>query len=330
MKKVGFTTTIPVEIILASSNNTPVDLNNIFITDKYPHRFVDFAEQEGLPRNTCSWIKGIYTSVVQNNVDKVVAVTGGDCSNNHALTEIFRARGIDVTTFNYPYEGRDQYRLLRKEIERLADELGTDFKNVQKFQDKLHNIRSKLKKLDRLTIENKVSGFENHIWLVSSTDFNGDYIKFEKELDSFLEEALKRKRSESKLRLGFIGVPPIFTDLYEFLENNDVHIAFNEVQRQFSIISQKEDIVDKYLDYTYPYDISFRINDIEREIKRRNLDGVIHYVQSFCYRQLQDLVLKQKLDVPVITIEGNEPGGVDARTKIRLESFIEMLEERKK
>jgi len=329
MKKVGFTTTIPVEIIFAS-NHLPVDLNNIFITDDNPHTFIDFAEQEGLPRNTCNWIKGIYTSVMQNSVDKVISVTGGDCSNNHALTEIFRSEGVDVTTFSYPYEDGRRYIFLKDEMNRLATELGTDLDAVQKFQENLQTVRSKLRKLDELTVDNKVSGFENHLWLVSSTDFNGDCVSFEDNLDAFLDEAERRERIKSNLRIGFIGVPPIFTDLYEFLEYKGVHVAFNEVQRQFSIISEKSDIVEKYLDYTYPYDISGRIEDINREIKERNLDGIIHYVQSFCYRQLQDLIIKREVEVPVITIEGNEPGGVDARTKIRLESFIEMLEERKK
>jgi len=41
------------------------------------------------------------------------------------------------------------------------------------------------------------------------------------------------------------------------------------------------------------------------------------------------VVIKKELPVPVITIEGNDPEGVDARTKIRLESFIEMLEGKK-
>jgi len=58
MTKVGFTTTIPVEIIL-SADKIPVDLNNIFITSKSPHRMIEFAEDYGLPKSTCSWIKGI-------------------------------------------------------------------------------------------------------------------------------------------------------------------------------------------------------------------------------------------------------------------------------
>jgi len=42
MKRVGFTTTIPVEIIFAAGK-IPVDLNNVFITDEDPSAMADFA-----------------------------------------------------------------------------------------------------------------------------------------------------------------------------------------------------------------------------------------------------------------------------------------------
>jgi benzoyl-CoA reductase/2-hydroxyglutaryl-CoA dehydratase subunit BcrC/BadD/HgdB len=53
---------------------------------------------------------------------------------------------------------------------------------------------------------------------------------------------------------------------------------------------------------------------------------VIHYVQAFCYRVVEDIILKETLGVPVITIEGDLPKPLDTRTKLRLEAFIEMLE----
>ena len=41
------------------------------------------------------------------------------------------------------------------------------------------------------------------------------------------------------------------------------------------------------------------------------------------------LIFREKLDVPILTIEGDTPRQIDARTKIRLESFINMIAERK-
>ena len=79
MKSIGFTTSIPVEIIYGAGLR-PVDLNNVFITDKNAVRLIEEAENEGFPRNTCSWIKGIYSAVLNSkNIDTIVSVVEGDC-----------------------------------------------------------------------------------------------------------------------------------------------------------------------------------------------------------------------------------------------------------
>jgi benzoyl-CoA reductase/2-hydroxyglutaryl-CoA dehydratase subunit BcrC/BadD/HgdB len=64
---------------------------------------------------------------------------------------------------------------------------------------------------------------------------------------------------------------------------------------------------------------------MKEEIKKRSIKGIIHYVQAFCYRVMEDVILRETLDVPVITIEGDLPKGLDTRTKLRIEAFIEML-----
>ncbi|MGA1846631.1 2-hydroxyacyl-CoA dehydratase family protein [Deferribacter abyssi] len=324
MKKVGFTTTIPVEVIIAG-NCLPVDLNNIFITSKNPYTYIEKAEEDGLPRNTCSWIKGIYAAVMNKSVDEVIGVVEGDCSNTHALMEIFRDNGISVLSFAYPYGEKEKHGFLKQQIENLMLHFDIDWMMLEKTISKIDTIREKLMLLDKLTVEGYVSGLENHLWLVSSTDFNSDYIKFEKELKQFLDEVKKRKRKDAKIRLGFIGVPTIFSDIYQFVEERDCAVVFNEVQRQFSIPYLEYDYIERFVRYTYPYDITYRLTDIKKEIVNREIDGIIHYVQSFCYRQIQDVIFKKELDIPIITIEGNDPESIDARTKIRLESFIEML-----
>jgi len=325
MTKVGFTTTIPVELIFASGK-TPVDLNNIFITDENPTAMAEFAEDEGLPRNLCAWIKGIYTAVQQGSVDEVVAVTQGDCSNSHALAELFVNSGVKVHTFSYPFEAEGRYENIKIEMERFAKSLGTTLQAGIDYCKHTDPIRAKLRELDKLTVEGRVSGFENHLWLVTSTDFNTDHGKYERELDEFLAEASQREPKEHKLRIGFIGVPTIFSDIYDFVESKGATVVFNEIQRQFSIPSDDEDYVRRYVDYTYPYDVFGRIEDIKIAKDERKLDGIIHYVQSFCYRQIQDIIIKQKIDCPILAIEGDGPSGIDARTKIRIESFLEMLE----
>ena len=86
-----------------------------------------------------------------------------------------------------------------------------------------------------------------------------------------------------------------------------------------------DDLVEQYALYTYPYDVFARIADIKREIDRRSIRGLIHYTQSFCFRQIQDLIIRRHIDIPILTIEGDTPMPLDARTKVRIESFVEML-----
>ena len=127
------------------------------------------------------------------------------------------------------------------------------------------------------------------------------------------------------LRLGYLGVPPIMNDFYPFLESLGVAIVYNELARQFAMLTDYGDLISQYQNYTYPYKVFFRLDDINRAITERKLQGLIHYTQSFCFRQLEDIIIRQYVKVPVLTIEGNTPGPLDGRTRLRLESFCEML-----
>ena len=327
MRKIGITTTIPVEVIYASKC-IPVDLNNIFITSENPEDMILKAERDGFPRTTCSWIKGIYTACLQENIKEVIAVMEGDCSNTHALSEIFISKSIKIIPFSFPFN-RD-YDTLKKNIDSLIKYFKTSWEKVYKIKKVLDNIRKKLQIIDDLTYKDcKVTGFENHFYLVNASDFMRDYKKFNMEIELFIKKVKKRKPIKKKIRLGLIGVPPIITDLYLEVEKLDAHIVFNEVQRQFAMLNFYDDLVLQYLNYTYPYSVFERVRDINNEIKKRKLDGIIHYVQSFCFRSIEDAIFKKELNVPVITIEGDRPQKLDERTKIRLESFIDMLKMRK-
>ena len=48
---VGFTTTIPVEIVFAAGL-VPCDLNNIFISDRSPIQYIERAEKDGFLRGS--------------------------------------------------------------------------------------------------------------------------------------------------------------------------------------------------------------------------------------------------------------------------------------
>jgi benzoyl-CoA reductase/2-hydroxyglutaryl-CoA dehydratase subunit BcrC/BadD/HgdB len=322
---IGLTSTIPVEIIIAAGLK-PVDINNLFIGSDNPERLVSQAESGGFPQNICSWIKGIYSSVLNNGLKNVIAVTGGDCSNTIALAEILAGRGVRVIPFDYPYN-RDR-ALLTAQMDKLMLTLSTDWDSVEAARIRINRIRTRLKELDRLTFqENVITGFENHIFLVSSSDFRSDPDRFEKELDVLLIEAGKRRPRSEEIRIGYLGVPPIFTDFYEYMESIGARVVFNEVQRQFSMPFESEDIVGQYLLYTYPYGVEGRIADIKKAITDRQLDGLIHYTQTFCFRQLYDIILREQLPIPILTLEGDRPGKIDSRTALRIETFIEILKD---
>jgi benzoyl-CoA reductase/2-hydroxyglutaryl-CoA dehydratase subunit BcrC/BadD/HgdB len=187
-------------------------------------------------------------------------------------------------------------------------------------------VRAKAFEVDRLTWEtNQVTGFENHLYLVSASDFEGNPSAYGSKLDGFLEEARKRPPRADAVRLGYVGVPPILDGLYEFLESLGARVVFNETQRQFCLPYLGDGLAEAYGKFTYPYDVFGRIEDIRGEIRRRSIRGVIHYVQAFCFRQMEDMLLRKTLGVPILTLEGDRPMAVDARTRTRMESFVEML-----
>lgn len=319
---IGFTTSFPVEIVFAAGHK-PIDLNNIFVTGN-ARKFVEEAEFEGYPRNICSWIKGMYSVALTSEIDAVIGVVEGDCSNTHSLMETLKDKNVEVIPFSFTYN-RDR-KELEAEINKLEEYFQVEHSDVLKVKKRLDEIRKKLIRLDELTWkENKVTGLENHLWLVNSSDFNSNPDDFEKRLDTFLMETEDRNPIKTDFRLGFLGVPPIITDFYDFLLEHKTNIVFNEIQRQFSMPYLEENLVDQYLKYTYPYSIFDRLEDIKIEIEKRKLDAVISYSQSFCHRQIDNILIKKYVDVPVLTIEGDQPGELDARTKLRIESFLDML-----
>lgn len=324
MAKVGLTTTVPVEIIYAAGW-TPVDLNNLFISGENPQALVEEAELAGYPRNICAWIKGIYsTALKQQDIRTVIAVTQGDCSNTHALMETLQLSGLEIVPFAFPYD-RDA-DLLKLQMEKLMAYFGVSWRQVDEAKSYLDRARARVWELDRLTWEeNLVSGWENHLYQISCSDFNGDPEQFAAATDRLLAEARARQPAARELRLGYIGVPPIVGDLYQYLEEHGARVVFNETQRQFSMPFAPSGLVEQYRRYTYPYGIFYRLADIRREAARRKLDGVIHYAQSFCYRQIEDLIIRQKLDLPLLTLEGDKPNRLDARTRMRLDVFLDML-----
>lgn len=325
MKTIGITTTVPAEVLLAAGYK-PADLNNIFISDPHPDRLVNIAERSGFPQNCCTWIKGIYGVCVDRNIDTVLCVTTGDCSNTIMLMEVLKLRGFKVIPFAYP--SSPDANLMQLSLKALAEALGTTLEAAEKVKEELALCRRLTNQLDELTWkDNLASGWQNHLWLVSSSDFNGDYHQYGQELNQFLFGCHQRQPyPEDMLRLGYIGVPPIFAqDLYRYVEQQGAGIVFNEVQRQFAMPQPGNSLAEQYTNYTYPYSIFDRLNDIIPELRRRRVDGVIHYVQAFCHRAIGDIIFRQAIDLPILTLEGNADYMLTPHLRTKIEAFLDML-----
>lgn len=329
MKKIGVTTTVPSEVLLAAGYQV-IDLNNLFIVSKNYDKYIEMAERDGFPKSLCSWIKGIYGACIENEIEEIVGVVEGDCSNTKVLVEILESKGIKIHPFSFPHSHKLED--IKIEIDKFMNHFNVSLEEVNKVRKKINEVRKLGRKIDELTYkENKVSGFNNHLKLVSFSDFCGNIENFKIELEEFILKSKKSNSINKTLRLGYIGVPPMTADLYDFVLEHDSMIIYNEVQREFAFLRncENKNIYEQYHDYTYTYDTKFRIDEIKKQVMERKLDGIIHYTQAFCYRALEDILIKEKLDIPVLNIEGDKLNTLDARTKLRIEAFLDMLKDLK-
>ena len=301
-----------------------MDLNNLFIGRGDAERAVQEAESVGFPRSTCAWIKGIYATVKEEGFGRVVVVTGGDCSNAAALGEVLADEGVEVVAFAFP--SRPDRAATALAVEALAGRFETTVNAAERVFGRLSRSRALLAELDELTWrEGVVSGRENFDWLLKGCDFGAGVEEFEEEATRFLVEVRGRRGQTKRVRLGVAGVPPINDDLFEFLASLGAGVVLNELPRQFALLAGGDDLADAYTRYTYPYGAGTRIADILEEVERRGVQGLVHYVQSFCYRGIQDILVRRAVPVPVLTLEGERPGPLSAQQRLRLEAFVEML-----
>ncbi|MFO8009064.1 MAG: 2-hydroxyacyl-CoA dehydratase [Candidatus Brocadiia bacterium] len=324
---VGLTTTVPVEVIFAAGL-TPVDLNNLFIASPDPLALAAEAERHGFPRTCCCWTKGIYGAVRAHGIGRVLGVSRGDCSNAEALLEVLQHEGVTTLRFDYPT--RPDAQAMQSAIEGLAAELGTDADAAERWRRRLGPAREAAAEVDRLTWQQaRVHGLENHLWLVSTSDFCTDPESYLAEAKEFIRAARSREPIAHDLRLGVCGIPPIVPELFDFLEALGALVVFNETPRQFAMPRDAQTLAEQYTRYTYPYGVFGRIEDIRTECRRRRLDGLIHYVQSFCHRRIEDRILRDELDLPVLTLEADQPEPLEGQLRTRLEAFVQMLNARK-
>ncbi|MBN1594601.1 2-hydroxyacyl-CoA dehydratase, partial [candidate division FCPU426 bacterium] len=297
------------------------------IADKHPQQLVDEAERHGLPRNVCTWVKGIHSVIRKLNIHAVVGVVQGDCKHVVSMLESMLPIGVEFIPFSYPYEKNRQ--LLRWEMQKLMDFFGVQWDDVEVCKKRLDRIRHIAHQIDQMGWqEDRISGQDQLYALINCTDFMGNPEVFKIKLETITDKNTK-PYPPSMLRLGILGIPGVFTDLFPYLESLGARVVYHEVARQFAMPEYQKDLLDQNLNYTYPYSFYGRIQDILEQSKLRRLDGYIHYVQSFCHHQLEDMGFRNRLSLPILTLEGDKVGPVDGRTKTRLETFIQVLRQKK-
>lgn len=352
---IGLTTTIPIEVLFAAGRR-PVDLNNLFVADPASGARIEAAERAGFPASCCAWIKGLYGTIHHHGVGEVIGVVAGDCSETHALLDVLRHEGLTVHPFAYPHD-RDPDRLAQSMAD-LAERLGVSLASAAAWKARLDEPRALVAAVDQAAWERGTipSGALFDL-LLACTDFAPGREAVARQAHALLEAAGEAATNRSappvrRIRLGCLGVPTILSDLWTVIEEAGGRVVYHEVPAQFAMLhalptatntatttpagvsSERSlgdaeavaELVAAYRAFTYPYDAAHRIRHIAMETAKRDLDGLIHYTQSFCHRQIHDRLLRDSLSLPILTLEADRPGPVDGRTRIRIEAFLEQLQ----
>jgi benzoyl-CoA reductase/2-hydroxyglutaryl-CoA dehydratase subunit BcrC/BadD/HgdB len=308
VSRIGITALVPPELIFACGGE-PLDVNNIIpFSKKYPRN------------KLCAWTAIWNEMLVKReiSVDSLVVVAGGDCHNALVDGQKVNMSGIPTHFFFYPFNGDSAY--LGSQLYGLSEFLG----GIE-FPEKIIQIK-KLKKLGRMIdikrSRGRVLSSDAFKILISFSDLRGDTEKFRKTIDS-----VREKDVQVNNRVALIGVPPIYYDFHDTAQSLGLHIVFDELPYEFIRHegTDIEELARDYCDYTFARPLDFRIRFLQKELEKRNIDGIIHYTQFACHHMLEDEILRFGLDYPMLTIQGDLPGNTPQQIKLRLEAFGEML-----
>jgi predicted CoA-substrate-specific enzyme activase len=346
--RIGLFSTIPVEIIFAAGA-VPVDVNNLFVTHVNPGRLLEIAHEHGFPNTVCAWTRGLFGAVMEEGISQVVVVPHGDCSMNLAMADRLEAAGVRVYRFHYPLEALDPVSALREEISRLAKELGTDLKAARRIFDEFRPLRQTLRDLDHgLWTADNVPAEQVRVAQLSATDFLGDAEVFKQRLTSVgstidhrpsysalptSPAGLRRTSRATKdkstinhpLRVALFGVPGLLSDLVPYLEELGARVVLFETEHAFAMLSDGDSLEEQYSPqgYSYPYGIEVRLKRFLELCRQRSVDRVVYYQQAFCHHNLETRrVLAALAPLPVLALEGDVPGMLTQRDRLRLETFV--------
>lgn len=309
VKKIGITALVPPELIFACGA-VPFDVNNVIPSSrKYPGN------------KLCAWTAIWKEMLVKReiNVDSLIVVAGGDCHNALVDGQKAAMSGIPTHFFFYPFDGDSVY--MESQLYRLSE-----FLDGIKCPDKFKEIRELKKQgqiLDKKRCCGKLSSSEAFRMLISFSDLAGDLAGFSRMISTLEETDIDLRN-----RIALIGVPPIYHDFHEVAHSLGLHIVFDELPYEFIRHGGTtiQEMAHDYCGYTFARPLEFRIDFLKKELEMRKVDGVIHYTQFACHHMLEDEIMREKLDYPLLTIQGDLPGNTPQQIKLRLEAFREMLD----
>jgi len=269
----------------------------------------------------CAWT-GIWREMLRQGmakVDSLVVVAGGDCHN--ALVDGQKTGHQRTHFFFYPFQGDTGY--LEEQLEALADFLG-GLRDLGAFR-LVRRVKELGMELEKRRLEGRIPGHLAFKLLVSFSDLDGDPLRFQERLKEAIEQT---SETQEGIRVALVGVPPIYHDFHEAAQRAGLEVVFDELPYEFlrHTGTSLGEIARSYSGYTFARQLDFRLDFLERELERRRIDGVVHYTQFACHHLLEDEVLRERLDYPVLTVQGDMPGATPAQVLLRLEAFREMLE----
>jgi hypothetical protein len=307
---VGITALVPPELVYGCGQ-TPFDLNNTVPTS------------ECVPRGKlCAWTATWRDMLLRGElrVDRLVVVAGGDCHNALVDGQRVAAGGIPTHYLFYPFDGDEDE--MRKQLASLEAFLGGIVDQVAMVR--VADVKDLCIQLDVARCRRQVLGSRVFNHLVQLCDLGGDVDRFEASARRILAEG---HTEVPETRIALVGVPPIYPDFHEVCEGFGMQVVFDELPWEFARMGGRslDTLARNYAGYTFARDLEYRFDKLEGELARRRVEGVVHYTQYACHHVLEDDMLRERLDLPMLTVQGDLARKCPEQERLRLEAFAELL-----
>ncbi len=307
--KIGITALVPPEILYAYGHSS-LDVNNFVPSSPLKPKV-----------KLCAWTAIWREMIIRKEIelDGLIVVASGDCYNSVVDGQKVASFGYPVTYFFYPFDGDPKE--MERELEKLSLFLGEE-KN-ESIYDKIYELKKKSMELDEKRWKGEIWGKDLFPLLVSFSDLGGNISTMQRKMEEF-----ECRDGIEGISIALLGVPPIYCDFHEVAERIGFHVVFDELPYEFIRLRGKneKEIAHSYASYSFARDLNFRTHLLKKELKKRRVEGVVHYTQFPCHHILEDEILRKELPYSILTIQGDLPQKTPEQIKLRLEAFYEMLE----